>query len=58
MLRPYGVLDDDNAMKMIGHHHKGIQRHMGEMCGNIQPAFLDDFTPRIQPHLFMHDVAK
>jgi len=49
------VLDNDNPMHMIGHHHIRVQGSMGIMGGNVQPAPFRNLACIVQPHFpFQH----
>lgn len=48
MLRP--SVDNDDAMKMIGHDCEGIQFHTSEVAGDLEPA-VSGMTPgTTEPH--------
>lgn len=44
--RPGGTVDYNDAVNVVWHHHKGVQRHAGKMCRNLEPTRLED-TPKI-----------
>ena len=61
MLRPYPLdrgCDDDNAMDMIWHHDKCIQRDVWEMARDFDPMRYRDFPHSIQPYYATRQVAE
>jgi hypothetical protein len=55
MLRPYTVvacalIDDDNAVHMIGHHDECIHGDVREMPWNLMPASCDDSPGDVELH--------
>jgi hypothetical protein len=41
------VGDNNDAMYMIGHHHKRIQLHIGDMIGEVLPGLNHDLASLI-----------
>lgn len=57
-VRPYGVGDEDNTVKMIGHDHPFIQLIFLSNLGRTYPFLSDDATNVIQRHSPFADIAK
>ena len=57
-MRPYGVGDEDNTVKMIGHDHPFIQFNFLSNLGRMYPFLSDDGTNVIQTHSPLADIAK
>lgn len=55
---PYGVGDEDNTVKMIGHDHPFIQFNFLSNLGRTYPFLSDDTANVIQTHLPFADIAK
>ena len=52
------VANHNNAMHMVGHHHKSVQFHLGVMVGNGLPAFPRDLPIFRQLHFIIYHLAK
>jgi hypothetical protein len=51
--RPGIIIYDDNPVYVIGHDHKRIDRHMGEMRRHLLPADRSDFPRCTEVHLIL-----
>ena len=51
-------INHDNAVHMIGHHHKSITTHMRKMLRNRLPAVIHRFTKSIHLHLAINNIPK
>ena len=57
MLRPYGV-DPQNAVNVVGHHHKGIQNDTREMAVQGTPAVLSGVSVFVQLQIAVGHIAE
>jgi hypothetical protein len=58
MRRPYGIGEDENAVDVIGHHHKPVQGHVGKMVWDLLPTSLGDASQVVQGHLSILNIPK
>ena len=56
--RPYGFVDNDNSMKMIGHDDKCIHRCRREFVWQLVPPFGNQFPGVVEDHFVIVDFAK
>jgi hypothetical protein len=58
MRRPYVLGDQDDAMQVVWHHHKGIQSDIHEVARDFAPTAHHYFTVCVCSHLAAIDFSK
>jgi hypothetical protein len=57
-VRPYGVVEEDDAVKVVGHDHEGVCFKGGEFIGEAMPPCGDPISGIVAMHGLLFDVTE